>query len=143
MTSALVKLFCVLTPEPNNTINKELQKMKAKIQSKTGQKVIHLTRRKVVRERCLNCSAWSFKDVELCPFKNCPLYPYRAGKGRQDAKARSKSIRQYCLWCCGGNRNEPGKCPARNCPLWFYRKGRLERTLETLFLSEKHRIERF
>jgi hypothetical protein len=134
---SLVRLFCVLARD--NTI-KEIRKMKAKIQSKSGHKIIHLTRRKAIRERCLNCSGWSFKDVESCPIKNCQLYPYRMGSGQQDAQARYKAIRRYCLWCSGNNRAELNNCPARDCPLWYYRKGRLEKTLETLFLSEKLRI---
>ena len=115
--------------------------MKAKIQSKTGHKIINLNRKKAIRERCLNCSGWSFKDVESCSIKNCQLYPYRMGRGRQDARARYKAIRRYCLWCSADNRAELGNCPARDCPLWHYRKGPRERTLETLFLSEKRNIE--
>ena len=37
--------------------------MKAKVQSKTGHKIITLNRRRAIRENCLNCSCWSPKDV--------------------------------------------------------------------------------
>lgn len=111
--------------------------MKAKIQSKNGDKIISLNRRKAIRQKCLNCSAWSRKEVEACPFKHCQLYPFRTGKGRQDPKARFKALRQYCLWCCVKNQTEVRKCPALDCPLWAYRKGSLERSPEMLFLSEK------
>ena len=111
--------------------------MKAKIQSKNGHKVIQISRRKAIRERCLNCSSWSRKEVESCPYLDCPLYPYRRAKGKQNAKARYKAIRQYCLWCCGYKKYEVARCPALDCPLYAYRKGGLDRTLENLFLSEK------
>ena len=111
--------------------------MKAKIQSKSGHKIINQNRRKAIREKCLNCSAWSYHEVEFCPFKDCQLYPYRTGKGRQDSKARSKAIRQYCLWCCESSQTEVRNCPSQHCPLYVYRKGRPEQSLEILFLSEK------
>lgn len=30
-----------------------------------------------IRAYCLNCSNQSKKEVELCPMKKCPLYPFR------------------------------------------------------------------
>lgn len=111
--------------------------MKKRIHSKTGNKIIRLNRRKAIREKCLNCSAWSYKQVELCPFLDCFLYPYHSGKGRQDPKARFKAIRQYCIWCCKNNQTEVRKCPAQYCPLHVYRRGRPDISPEMLFLSEK------
>ena len=95
--------------------------MKTVIQSKTGTKVVNLNRRKAIKERCLNCSAWSPKKVEQCHFTDCPLYPYRSGKGKQDAKERNKAIRAYCLWCCSNQPKEVRLCPSGTCSLFFYR----------------------
>ena len=73
--------------------------MKLKIQAPDGYKIVNLNRRKEIRERCFNCSGWSYKEVENCIFQDCSLFPFRLGKGKQDAKARAKAIRDYCLWC--------------------------------------------
>lgn len=35
---------------------------------------------KAVRAKCLNCSAGSAKEVDLCPIDDCPLFPFRYGK---------------------------------------------------------------
>lgn len=32
-----------------------------------------------IRKNCLNCAGGSKKEVEKCPIKKCPLYPYRLG----------------------------------------------------------------
>jgi hypothetical protein len=47
---------------------------------KTGMKNKNLTGMSAIREKCLECSAWSFKEVQLCPAKDCALYPFRFGK---------------------------------------------------------------
>ena len=130
---ALARLFYALAKLPS----KKDKNMKTKIQSKNGHKIININRRKAVHEKCLNCSGWSYKNVELCLLTNCQLYSFRSGKGKQDPKFRSKAIRQYCLWCCAQNQAEVRKCTAQCCPLHVYRKGRLEINLEILFLSEK------
>jgi hypothetical protein len=77
------------------------------ILGKHGLKTIELNRRKAIREKCLNCSAWSPKEVKNCGFdsypkdtklqtklqtKHCHLYPYRSGKGKQDVKQRAIDI---------------------------------------------------
>lgn len=69
---------------------------------KTHSETVRLNRRRSIREKCLNCSEWSTKDVQECPFGDCPLHPYRTGKGNQNPKQRDKAIRSYCLWCCNG-----------------------------------------
>lgn len=48
--------------------------------SKCGLKTKNLTGMSAIREKCLECSAWSFKDVKLCPAKDCALYPFRFGR---------------------------------------------------------------
>jgi hypothetical protein len=105
------------------------------IQSKDGLKTVELTRRKAIRERCLNCSAWSPKEVETCELNDCPLYAFRMSQGKQNAKARSKALVAYCRWCMGGHR--PSGCVATCCPLYSYRKGRVERPV----LPKNARIE--
>lgn len=35
---------------------------------------------KAIRLKCLDCSADSAKEVQLCPIEDCPLWPYRFGK---------------------------------------------------------------
>lgn len=39
-----------------------------------------LTPVKAIRAKCLDCSCSQTKEVNLCPIKNCSLYPYRFGK---------------------------------------------------------------
>lgn len=95
---------------------------------KPGLKALALNRRKAIRERCLNCSCWIPKEVHQCVFHNCPLYQYRSGKGRQNAKARDKAIKAYCLWCMAGQRSEIAKCVSVNCPLFAFRKDRREKS---------------
>lgn len=35
---------------------------------------------KAVRAKCMWCSNDSYREIELCPIKDCPLYPFRFGK---------------------------------------------------------------
>ena len=35
---------------------------------------------KSIREKCLDCTAGSRKEIRLCPVIQCALYPYRFGK---------------------------------------------------------------
>jgi len=50
-----------------------------------------------IKEKCLNCSGWNRAEVRNCKIKDCELYPFRSGQGKQNAEARSKVIRSYCL----------------------------------------------
>jgi hypothetical protein len=93
------------------------------IQGKNGPKPVSLNRRRAIRERCLNCSGWFFKEVTECGFSDCQLYPFRTGQGRQNPKARNKAIRQYCLWCMNGQRSGVANCQSFDCPLFPYRRG--------------------
>ena len=106
--------------------------MKVKILHRKGHKVINLNRRRAIRERCLNCSEWSHKEVTNCVHRDCQLYPFRSGAGKQDAKSREKAIRAYCLWCCAGQSGEVSKCPALDCPLFAYRMTKVDRSVEVL-----------
>jgi hypothetical protein len=114
--------------------------MKIKIQSKIGHKIINLNRRKAIKEKCLNCSGWSYKKVQNCQFTECQLYPYRTGMGKQNPKARAQAIREYCLSCTNGQRSEVKKCPCTDCPLFPYRQSRVDRSVA--IIDSEPKIER-
>lgn len=103
--------------------------MKAQIQSRDGLKEVNLNRRKAIHERCLNCSCWIPKEVRDCSFRDCPLYPYREGRGRQSAKAREKAIRAFCLWCVAGQKAEVKRCVSVHCALFGFRRGKAEKAI--------------
>ena len=117
--------------------------MRVKILGKNGKKIVDLNRRRAIRERCLNCSCWYPKEVENCTFKDCQLYPYRLGKGKQNARAREKAIKAYCLWRCADQPLEVRKCTAIYCPLYAFRKSILDRSVELRNLPEKEHIGYF
>jgi hypothetical protein len=33
--------------------------------------------RYAVKAKCLDCTCWQKKEIELCTVSDCPLYPYR------------------------------------------------------------------
>ena len=104
--------------------------MRLAIQHKHGSKIVNLNRRKAIRERCLNCSAWVSREVANCSFTECSLLPFRSGQGKQNAKLRSKAIRDYCLWCMADNTAEVSKCTSPDCSLFPYRKFNVDRSAE-------------
>ena len=101
--------------------------MKGEILGRNRVKTVSLNRRKAVRERCLNCSGWSFQEVEGCSFTDCPLSPFRSGKGKQNAKDRNRAIKDYCRWCMAGEKAEIKKCVSVHCPLFTFRRGTTEK----------------
>ena len=115
--------------------------MRTTIQTKNGNKVIDLNRRKAIRERCMNCSAWHPSEVAECKIADCYLFPFRSGAGKQDSKKRNKAIRKYCLWCCDQQPAEARKCPTINCPLWAFRKSTIDRTFELKYFIKNPRID--
>jgi hypothetical protein len=102
--------------------------MRTVIQGKTGLKTVDLNRRKAIREKCLNCSCWDFKEVANCKFIDCALHRYRKGNGKQDSKDRDRAIKGYCFWCVAGQRSEIAKCVSVHCPLFGFRKDRVEKS---------------
>jgi len=114
--------------------------MKSKILGKNGLKVVDLNRRKAIKEKCLDCSGWSYTEVKNCSFIECPLYPFRTGQGKQDAKDRSRAIREYCLWCMNAQNYEVTKCPSIDCSLYPYRKTKVDKSTEIKSLPKKKRI---
>ncbi len=103
--------------------------------------ITRFNRRKSIRKKCLDCSGFSPKEVTNCKFKDCALYPYRSGRGKQNPKARSEAIRKYCLWCVVDQRNEMLKCPSIDCELWPYRKSQIERPAKFKSLQKNDHIE--
>ena len=57
--------------------------------TKDGLKTKNLTGMKAIREKCLDCCAWSFKEVDLCPAKDCALWPFRYGRRTGGKKIRA------------------------------------------------------
>ena len=38
-----------------------------------------MTPLKAIRKKCLECCCGQYKEVRLCPSKDCSLYPFRFG----------------------------------------------------------------
>jgi hypothetical protein len=106
--------------------------MKTTIQAKDGLKTLNLNRRRAIREKCLNCSCWNFKEVATCKFRDCALHPYREGTGKQNPNDRDRAIKGYCFWCMAGQRAEIAKCVSVHCALFRFRRGKAEKALPML-----------
>lgn len=102
--------------------------MKTEIYTRNGLKEVNLNRRSAIRAKCMDCSGFDFSDVLNCHCKDCQLYDFRMGKGKQDARTRSKSIKAYCMWCMLDNIKEIARCTSVNCPLFNFRGGLIEKT---------------
>jgi len=48
---------------------------------------------KSIREKCLDCTAGSRKEIRLCTVVQCALYPYRFGK--RPTQAIVDTIKDY------------------------------------------------
>ena len=105
----------VASGEPGHAKTHEL------ILQQSIKKSISINRRKSIRLHCLECSAFSPKEVRECHIDNCPLFPFRMGVGKQDPKQRDRSIKRYCLECGGGSRHEVSLCAGGDCKLYPYR----------------------
>ena len=46
---------------------------------------------KVIRNKCIDCGDGTFKEVERCPVKSCPLYEYRFGMPLDKWKQRKNT----------------------------------------------------
>lgn len=62
--------------------------------TKAGHETKLLTPIKAIRQKCLECSAWSQAEVRLCPAKDCALYPFRMGKARSGRKATIDNLKK-------------------------------------------------
>ena len=47
---------------------------------------------KVIRKKCLDCSADSYAEVNRCLVKDCPLWSYRFGKRPETAARQGKDV---------------------------------------------------
>ena len=52
---------------------------------------------KTIHQKCMDCSAYQPKEIELCPSDDCPLYPFRMGKdpfktGREISDAQRENL---------------------------------------------------
>ena len=69
---------------------------------------------KAIRLKCMDCSNQQYKEVELCPCTDCPLYPFRFGhnpnrKGMGNHKADvQKSMNSMSGF--DGAMNAPDEC---------------------------------
>lgn len=83
-----------------------------------------LTPGRAVRRFCLECCGGA-ADVKNCggdallTGEPCPLFHYRAGRGRPSVKV----IRRECLHCMCGSRNMVENCGNANCFLFLFRMG--------------------
>jgi len=109
--------------------------------SKDGVKNVNLNRRKAIHERCLNCCGWHNGEVAKCTFKECPLYQFRTGNGKQNAKDRSKAIKAFCLWCMNNQVGEIRQCPSFSCALFAFQKRGFVKAISTPCFAENNRIE--
>lgn len=115
--------------------------MKYRTRNIKGFKIVELNRRRAIRERCLNCSGWIPAEVKHCAFTGCSLYPYRMGKGKQNATNRSKGIRFHCLGCTNEQPKEVRLCQSTNCSLYPYRRTVTDKSYEIKSLPKKAHIE--
>ncbi|HBE43101.1 MAG TPA: hypothetical protein DDW27_18225 [Bacteroidales bacterium] len=80
-----------------------------------------MSRRKAIRLKCLDCSGNECNEVIHCNITNCPLYSFRSGTGKQDAKARDIAIKAYCVYCMNEHPREIALCISPYCSLFPYR----------------------
>ena len=61
----------------------------SKLQAKRIKQLTPLIR--AIRLRCLDCSAGSSYEVEMCVCPECALFPYRCGLNHKDTKTTRKN----------------------------------------------------
>ena len=49
--------------------------------ARVGTETRSLTALKAIRQKCLECSDFSFAEVKNCTLVECALFPFRFGKG--------------------------------------------------------------
>ncbi len=50
---------------------------------------------RAIRLKCLDCSGWGYKEVELCEHKSCVLYELRFGKKPKGLKYEKLDADSY------------------------------------------------
>jgi len=80
-----------------------------------------LTRKKAIKEFCLQCMNGNLHEVGLCVDKKCSLYKFRIKTGRG---SRARAIRSQCVECTVSNMATIRKCSFNGeCALFDYRMG--------------------
>lgn len=46
---------------------------------------------KAIRAKCMDCTCGQYREIELCPIKKCPLYPFRYGKNPYHKRASEEN----------------------------------------------------
>ena len=64
--------------------------IKTIIRTKNGHRVVELNRRQAIRERCLNCSAWSYAEVGRCIHADAPFHSLQERSGQAECQTRDK-----------------------------------------------------
>lgn len=83
-----------------------------------------MTPLKAIRAKCLDCCCGQYKEVELCPCKDCSLYPYRFGRNpniklteeQKAARALNLTKKTKRMGDFGHETVLVGKDPARPIP---------------------------
>lgn len=91
------------------------------ILTRDGVAEVQVNRRKAIHLRCLDCSGFEWNEVRDCEHTDCPLYPYRTGRGKQVPASRNRAIKEYCMWCGVDQPGEITACTSLHCPLYKYR----------------------
>ena len=80
-----------------------------------------MSRSKAIRQKCLECSGGSPKEVTLCQITDCPLWPFRIGSpinGKRYAKRMEAAARnhpdEYQELMKSLERPDDGRNPAKN-----------------------------
>ena len=111
--------------------------MKMNIRTSKGIETKKINRRLAIRYKCLDCSGFSYKEVDGCQITKCSLYPYRHGVGEQDSTERNFAIRNFCRICMNGEKSFVRGCDIHTCSLHPFRLSGLDRTA---IISEKNSI---
>jgi len=57
--------------------------------TKDGHATRELTGMSAIRQKCLECCAWNYREVSLCVSKDCALHPFRFGRYPKKTRADS------------------------------------------------------
>jgi hypothetical protein len=111
------------------------------IRDKNGKlRNVKVTPGRAIRLHCIECVD-SYKDVKDCGGDKllsggqCPLYPYRLGKGRPSVKV----IRKECIACMNGQFSLIPDCPSKYCALYPFRMGKVP-SRAGRFMRKKHSV---
>jgi hypothetical protein len=97
-----------------------------------GYRVANLNRRRAIKERCIDCSGYSTRQVRECWNHDCELYPFRTGDmDNHTANERKRAIQVLCRDnCMEGTSTDVSRCSSPDCPLYAFRMSRIDRSVE-------------